>query len=79
MVMLGLIKEIYVFHMFGCRWKMGILKDMTERVLLHGALIWKLDYLSWDLSSSSYWLCNLSRWLLKYSDPSFPEWQNVPI
>jgi len=43
MVMLGLIKEIYVFHMFGCRWKMGILKDMTERVLLHGASIRKLD------------------------------------
>lgn len=32
MVMLGPIKEMYAFHMFGYRWEMGMLKDMKEKV-----------------------------------------------
>lgn len=30
--MLGPIKEIDVFHMFGYRWEMGMSKDMKERM-----------------------------------------------
>lgn len=56
MVRLGPIKEIYVFHMFGYRWEMGMLKDMKGRLFI---LCTSVDCLNLNLSSSLYWLYDL--------------------